>query len=86
MLLGFDGRLGEPPFIVGAEFEAPNGHQYVTYIKEQNNTYIDDILIWDDAGSGLTGNLGGKAYTMTVIRPTSDVIADFTRSTEAMFV
>jgi hypothetical protein len=34
----------------------------------------------------LTGNLGGKAYTMTVIRPTSDVIADFTRSTEAMFV
>lgn len=48
-----------------------------------SSAWIDDILLWNDAGSGLTGNLGGKAYTMTVLRPTSDVTTDFTRSTGA---
>ncbi|MFO1152737.1 MAG: hypothetical protein U1E42_03580 [Rhodospirillales bacterium] len=57
----------------------------LTYnIKGNSDTkYVDDILIWDDSGSGLIGNLGGKAYTMSVIRPTSDVTAEFTRSTGA---
>jgi hypothetical protein len=47
------------------------------------NAYKDDILIWDDSGSDLTGNLGGKAYLMKVLRPTSDASVQFTRSTGA---
>jgi hypothetical protein len=49
------------------------------------SSYIDDLLVWDDTGSGLTGNLGGKALIMKTLRPTSDAGVQFTPSTGANY-
>ena len=54
------------------------------YIGVYSGTsFADDILLWDDTGGGLTGDLGGKAYLMKTLRPTSDASVQFTRSTGA---
>lgn len=42
---------------------------------------IDDVLVWDDTGADLTGDLGGRTYLMQTLRPTSDAGVQFARST-----